>query len=318
MTINQFSSEFSFSTFVVRFRALTPVFLPQNSGSTFHGAFGQAFYRTECRRPGKDCGDCYLQNDCLYYRYFFRTSQGTRQPVRPYVLEAPPGDPKGFQPGRTFSILFTLIGESLQYLLRFFAVFETMGKLGFGKGRERGQGCCSLDAVHNLDNEGPIPIYPPKKGRPWPPVPVLRIWPDFVQETNGPIDRLTVQFLTPARIQHQGKLVDAVPFSILVTRLLKRIEDLDREYCGGALNIPVAALIRLAETEVEMVEERLAWQDWERYSAHQDTRMKLGGVVGEAAYQGNLTPFVPYLLLGEYLHVGKQATFGNGVIRVNF
>ena len=51
----------------------------------------------------------------------------------------------------------------------------------------------------------------------------------------------------------------------------------------------------------------LHWRDWERYSARQDARMKLGGMVGSITYRGALTSFMPYLLFGEYVHVGKNS-----------
>jgi CRISPR/Cas system endoribonuclease Cas6 (RAMP superfamily) len=40
--------------------------------------------------------------------------------------------------------------------------------------------------------------------------------------------------------------------------------------------------------------------------------MKLGGIMGSARYKGSLTPFIPYLKLGTYTHIGKNTTFGFG------
>lgn len=41
--------------------------------------------------------------------------------------------------------------------------------------------------------------------------------------------------------------------------------------------------------------------------------MKLGGFVGEITYKReNLTDFLPYVILGSFTHVGKEATFGLG------
>jgi len=56
----------------------------------------------------------------------------------------------------------------------------------------------------------------------------------------------------------------------------------------------------------------LKWFDWERYSARQDTRMKLGGVIGRIAFKGEIGEFMPFIKLGEFLHVGKGTTFGLG------
>jgi hypothetical protein len=40
--------------------------------------------------------------------------------------------------------------------------------------------------------------------------------------------------------------------------------------------------------------------------------MTLGGLVGEWTLKGDLSPFIPYLFLGQWLHVGKNAVFGLG------
>ncbi|MFN3595527.1 MAG: CRISPR system precrRNA processing endoribonuclease RAMP protein Cas6, partial [Thiobacillaceae bacterium] len=61
---------------------------------------------------------------------------------------------------------------------------------------------------------------------------------------------------------------------------------------------------------------RLRWQDWTRYSSRQQKKMDLGGVVGEWRLVGDLSPFAPFLHLGQWLHVGKEATFGLGGYRL--
>ena len=40
--------------------------------------------------------------------------------------------------------------------------------------------------------------------------------------------------------------------------------------------------------------------------------MKYGGFIGEVTFEGDLTPFVNMIKLGEHLHVGKYYTFGLG------
>ena len=40
----------------------------------------------------------------------------------------------------------------------------------------------------------------------------------------------------------------------------------------------------------------------------------LSGFVGEVTYRGELEPFLPLLLLGEYVHVGKTRRLGMGGI----
>jgi hypothetical protein len=58
------------------------------------------------------------------------------------------------------------------------------------------------------------------------------------------------------------------------------------------------------------------WATWSRYSARQDRRMEWAGLVGTATYAGDLRPFWPYLVFGQWVHVGKGATFGLGAYRL--
>ena len=64
-----------------------------------------------------------------------------------------------------------------------------------------------------------------------------------------------------------------------------------------------------------MKERKTEWHDWERYSARQDVRMKMGGFVGKVSFEGELGEFMPFIELGEVLHVGKGDQFWVGEVR---
>jgi hypothetical protein len=40
--------------------------------------------------------------------------------------------------------------------------------------------------------------------------------------------------------------------------------------------------------------------------------MKFGGLLGEITYRGDLTPFLPWLALGEWMHISGKTSFGLG------
>jgi hypothetical protein len=89
--------------------------------------------------------------------------------------------------------------------------------------------------------------------------------------------------------------------------ILRRSGDLSEAYCGGA-RIDFNLFSKLAAT-VKTDNSGLYWLDWERYSNHQKFRMKLGGLVGTLSISSDIEPFIPYLRLGQWLHVGKNTTF---------
>jgi hypothetical protein len=82
-------------------------------------------------------------------------------------------------------------------------------------------------------------------------------------------------------------------------------------HCGERLDVDFLGLIERAKA-VRLVADRTRWRDWTRYSSRQDRRMKLGGLVGEAEYEGALDAAWPFLEFGQWTHVGKNATFGLG------
>ncbi len=128
--------------------------------------------------------------------------------------------------------------------------------------------------------------------------------------------QLTLSFLTPTRLKFQGHLLKAAPpFHVIVRRQLDRIAEMSQFFHDTPLALDMRAWKRRAEA-VRLVHSQVVPYDWERYSNRQRTRMKLGGVVGSATYAGEVAPFLPLLALGEWLHVGKGATFGLGKYQI--
>jgi hypothetical protein len=122
---------------------------------------------------------------------------------------------------------------------------------------------------------------------------------------------LELRFETPVRFVQRGELIREVHFPLLVGNLLRRLENLVRFHCGGTGEWVYGSLLDRA-AEVELAEDGTRWYDWERYSGRQDRRMKLGGLVGQVLYRGDTSPFLPLLTLGQWVHVGKNTSFGLG------
>ncbi|NPV80768.1 MAG: CRISPR system precrRNA processing endoribonuclease RAMP protein Cas6 [Firmicutes bacterium] len=131
--------------------------------------------------------------------------------------------------------------------------------------------------------------------------------------------RVMVVFQTMTRLKFQGGFEDRPEFHILVRSLLRRISSLLYFHHETRLDIDFRGFISRAEG-VHLVAHDTHWVDWERYSSRQDARMKLGGIVGTAVYEfkdmGSVVLFLPWLVLGQYVHAGKGATFGLGQLAV--
>lgn len=75
-------------------------------------------------------------------------------------------------------------------------------------------------------------------------------------------------------------------------------------------------LARLSEG-VEIAENSQNWADYSRFSRRQMERLKIGGIIGSAVYEGeDIGRFLPILRLMERINVGKITSMGLGQIAV--
>jgi len=125
------------------------------------------------------------------------------------------------------------------------------------------------------------------------------------------VSSLTIDFLTPLRLKAKGDLVTRLTFSLLFERLAQRLTLLAAFY-GTNSRVPDFTSLIDRSREIEVSADTLHWYDWERYSFRQKTTMSLGGLRGKISFKGNLTPFMPFLRLGEQVNVGQSTSFGLG------
>ena len=297
--------------YIFSITALDTLKLPEYKGSTLRGGFGHAFRKVVCTFRGKECDACLLRQRCVY-SYVFETPppEGTTKMTKylraphPFVIEPPAGKKQLYRPGEELTFGLVLIGRADDYLPYFIYAFDEMGK-DFGIGR--GNGKYRLDRV---DCEG-VSIYDGTTGTLKPPTPHTPLPSPHSSLNTQHSSLLTLRFLTPTRLINSGSLEPDPDFRTLVRALLRRFSLLSYFHCGRELEADFKGLIERAGS-VETVNKRLRWRDWERYSSRQDTRMKMGGFVGEIAFAGELAEFLPFLEAGELVHLGKGTGFGLG------
>jgi hypothetical protein len=159
-------------------------------------------------------------------------------------------------------------------------------------------------------------------------------------------DYLELHFLTPttlksgSTVDRAGEVVRRPAFHHVLKRLRDRVNALATFYGNGPLDLDFKALGQAAE-QVETVEDHTRWIERSRvarrrgdvagtrYSVAGMTDRKstdyrrpatgyalfphdLSGFVGTLTVRGDLAAFLPLLRVGEYVHVGKNAVFGNG------
>ena len=128
----------------------------------------------------------------------------------------------------------------------------------------------------------------------------------------------TLRFITPVRLKYASKLATPELFSprLFFHAVIGRIEALMAFHQGERLTVDFRALLDAASS-LEMSRASLRWQDWTRFSARQNTKMAMGGLLGEVTLHGPaLETLWPYLFLASICHVGKGTSMGLGQVEV--
>jgi hypothetical protein len=312
-------SQFRVARYRFCMQALEDVHLPKYKGGTLRGGFGNVFKRAVCVHRdwrAQDCAACALRSRCAY-AYVFETLPPVDVEIaaklsdapRPFVLEPPLDRRTAYRAGDALPFGLVLVGRGIQYLPYFIAVFQVLGEEGLGRDRGRfhlGQ----VEAVHPLTGEQAV-VYRAADG--YARDCDLSVGYGEVEAAAQalPAGHLPLRFLTPVRIKYDGQYVAEPPFHVLFRNALRRASWLAAFHCGERWEVDFGGLIAAAG-RVATARMATTWVDWGRTSTRQRRHMTLGGFVGEAEYAGALAPFLPVMLLGSLVHVGKACTFGHG------
>lgn len=313
---------FVFARFQFILKALDCINMPAYKGSTLRGGFGHAFKKVVCVKREKVCETCLLRGKCVY-SYVFETppppdtSKMKKYPYapHPFVITPPLEAKRLYRENERLCFELTLVGKSIDFLPYFIYTFDELGKMGIGKdkGKYQLEEVRAINIGERSKAKGEKVIYSGKDKTLHNNYEIMKV------DDLGPFplspSTLPLSFVTPTRLKYDGQLSPTLEFHILIRNLLRRISLLSYFHCGEELVLDFKGLIEEAKN-IKALKENLHWQDWERYSNRQETKMKMGGFVGSVKFQGEFEKFIPFLLLGEYIHVGKGTSFGLGKYQI--
>lgn len=308
-------------------RAIDGVQLPHYAGSLLRGQFGAALRHLACMTRQPTCTDCPLRSTCPYPCIFEAPAPAQHQVQRfsaipnAYVVEPPAPTPadKGvcaaerrLQAGQELRFHMVLIGSAIEQLPLIIVAWQRALARGLGKQRSR----LVLELVEWQDADGQHhPVWSAHQPHIQPHAASLSVPP-----LAPDLQTLHLHIHTPLRLQHQGhalppdKLAPRTLISAVARRAALVLEFHARQTHWGA---QVPAVTALAEQLQD--HRQLHWFDWTRYSSRQRQEMALGGVLGQWHLHGHpdmMAQLWPWLWLGQWLHVGKNATMGLGGYRL--
>ena len=220
----------------------------------------------------------------------------------PYVIEPPEEQQTHYQKGSLLQYHILLVGDSISLLPLFIAAFMRVGKNGLGRNRHR-------FILHRVEQEyggENILLWQGGDNLLQPPLPI-----EIGEQEAVETERITLILHTPARLVDKGRLDDSPDFSVFMRAVFRRLDSLGQIHGKGGLELNFQDYINKANN-IQLVKSDCSWFDWERYSSRQSAYMKLGGLIGKLTYGGDLSKFIPYLKMGQILHVGKNTSFGLG------
>lgn len=277
---------------------------PDFAGSALRGAFGHALRRAACVTGQRECKPCPLYRRCAYPAIFetppppdIRRNYANVAP--PYVIEPPAPGPLVREPGQPFQFSLILIGPAIDQFPLIARSFQ-QALTDIGRGQVRLLGITAESGEPLADFTAGSPIRTPAGSQ--------------VTTPAAPenLETATLQFSTPFLLARNGQAIrpsDLTARDILMA-IVRRVDELSQIQLRQPLDVDFRALAQLAnEANVEIDFRNVQFT---RHSARQQRSMPMHGSLGSARLYGNLTPFWPFLHLGQWLHVGKKCVFGFG------
>jgi hypothetical protein len=297
-------------------RWLDDVRLPDYAGSLLRGQFGAALRRLACMTRQPSCPCCPLLTTCPYTRIFEAPPPATPHPVQQfstipnaYVIEPPAMTSPVIQAaGELLHFDMVLAGDALAQLPLVIVAWQRALAQGLTRERSRAE----LLAVDWADADGgePLALWQHDAPQLQPHQPGLNLPPAPATE------QLCLHIHTPMRLQQQGHPLGPAELNprALVSAVARRVALMLDFHAGQPdWGQRVPPTLPLADTLSD--QRHLRWHDWVRYSSRQRQEMTLGGVLGRWTLHGpadTLAALWPWLWLGQWLHVGKNATMGMG------
>jgi hypothetical protein len=289
--------------------------LPDFAGSLLRGAFGAALRRSTCMTDLPRCPPCPLYRTCPYPALFETPPRETplrqqfSQVPNPYVIEPPALGTRAIHAGELLEFNMVLIGhDALKQLPLVVHAWQRALRHGLGRDRVPAE----LEQVSWVGEDGELePVLDAHEGRIDPHDAALNVPPP--PEANA----LQLCIATPMRLQQQGRPLTPGDLTLraLATTAARRVSLALHLHCAHGVLPDINPLL---ESLTQLSDDRsdLEWHDWTRYSSRQKQEMTLGGVVGRWTIHGETAPLWPWLWLGQWLHIGKNATMGMGAYQL--
>ena len=313
---------FRFACYRFTYTVQEPLKMPHYKGNIFRSRFGYLLRDIACIGGSEQCQKkCQHPDRCVYSKCF-ETPVPSDSPIlrgqpfapHPFILKPPRTEQLDFAPDDTFACDMILIGDAIDLLPWIAFTSREIGKRRIGIRGARGQ--CQLDKVECIPAQGSDctqTIYTAENEMLTDEGLILGLE-DVMHDAPHDIDTIALEFITSTSIKVDGRWMRTLTFEHLIRNLLRRIRFLSYFHCGEDLDVDAPAVI--ADACSVKHESDLHWLRADRWSYRQESSIPMDGFIGKIRFDGQLAPFLPFICLGEYLHIGHHTAFGHGQYRL--
>ncbi|MDF1589026.1 MAG: CRISPR system precrRNA processing endoribonuclease RAMP protein Cas6 [Gammaproteobacteria bacterium] len=290
--------------------------LPPYASSTLRGIFGHALRHRACVTRAAHCEGCALIAHCAYPP-LFEPQHAPKNPdglaaLAPYAIETTFGEVTRYRQGDDYAFDMVLMTpKAIAELPLIVAAWKRAFALGVGPKDgtaeliklEHIATVAKVNSIYNtaceiLSTDSTLKAHNT----------ALAI-PQFSEPAKV---HLHVQ--TPLRIMQQRQLIgtrELTP-SIFLRHLIRRVSVHVNAQRPGSYSLDTIRQLNQLADQVSSDTCQLNWHDWTRRSSRQQHKMALGGLMGHWHLQRVPAELLPFIYLGQWLHVGKETAFGLG------
>ena len=301
MKISYLPFDFTLKFKVTAFSDVYPAFI-------LRSVMGRELKRFACILKTKECDDCPLKYQCAY-SYIFESPieknnkllTGANKASHPFILNCDEDVNNSFD---KLKFNLTLFGRGIDYFPYIYYAFLKAGINGLFKRRY-------LYEIENVKSENK-PVNDGKSD--YLEIPETKKW-KINLDTNEKVEKeIKLALLTPLRIKIKGKYTSQISYSDILYTAARRVKFLCGLY-GENSNKNISKMVDTLSTKKASY--KINWKEYTRYSARQESKMKLGGIYGQIKIEGKFSEFELSLLkFSEIFGLGKNTGLGFGKIRI--
>ena len=266
--------------------------LPEFLGSTLRGVIGQ---------------ELYPDREAYNYLYHNRIFSDNKQDIpNPYMIIPPDQEKPYYEAGEKLVFQILLFGDAIRYTQAVVNALKRSQYLTLGASRYPFK---VEKVVQDIDNRI---IW--ENGN-YSAIAVRSLVVPYCSLLD--VHVVNINLCTPLRIRRGDALLEEIDFETLIRNITHRVSVLTERY-GGWVDIEKMKYLQENSAEIILKRSCLANKKIERYSNRIGGKMDFSGLLGSVQYEGELTPFVPWLHAAEILHIGRNTTFGMGKIMVEY